>query len=180
MRTDKKYEVSWLRRWEIISHLAYTYKMKRIAEIGVYYGDTAVRVMGPNTWEGKPHLRFEEYLLVDIVMRPCVLELENQYPYAKCLKMPSVEAAKLYEDEHFDLVFIDANHSYENVKEDTIAWWPKIKKGGWLLEHDYFYNGTAVPQGPKQACDEIFDGNFMLMHEESPWSNRCCVMKRKI
>ena len=81
VKIDKKYEVSWLRRWELISHLVYTYKMKRIAEIGVYYSDTAMRIIGPPSWEGRPCLdKFEEYLLVDIHIKKEARQLEKTFP----------------------------------------------------------------------------------------------------
>jgi len=179
MRTDKLYEVSWLRRWELISHLVHTYKIKRMAEIGAYYGDTAIRVIGPGVFEGQPYARFDEYLIVDVVVRPCLLELEQKFPFVKCLKMPSVEAAELVEDGHFELIFIDANHAYDYVKADILAWYPKLKKGGWVVLHDYFADGKALPQGPKQAVDEIFGEDFLLMHDEGPLSSRCCALKRK-
>lgn len=35
-----------------------------------------------------------------------------------------------------DMVFIDADHSYEGVKRDFEAWFDKIKKGGYFAFHD--------------------------------------------
>ena len=49
----------------------------------------------------------------------------------------SVEAAKQFEDDYFDFVYIDANHVYEEVIADLEAWYPKIRKGGMLAGHDY-------------------------------------------
>lgn len=40
-------------------------------------------------------------------------------------------------DRAFDLVFIDADHSYEAVKADIAAWEPKVREGGILCFHDY-------------------------------------------
>ena len=69
--------------------------------------------------------------------------------------MPSVAAAKHYTDGFFDLVFIDANHDYEAVKADILAWMPKVKPGGLLLGHDY-YTTTANPHpGVRQAVKEL-------------------------
>ena len=75
--------------------------------------------------------------------------IEPAKEYIKPLRMFSLEAAKQFEDESLDFVFIDASHDYENVKADILAWLPKIKKTGILAGHDY--EGEV-----KQAVDEIF------------------------
>lgn len=55
----------------------------------------------------------------------------------KPVRMMSLDAANLYENESLDAVFIDACHDYECVKEDIKAWLPKVKKNGYLSGHDY-------------------------------------------
>lgn len=50
---------------------------------------------------------------------------------------PSVDMAMLLPDHSLDLVFIDADHSYEGVCQDLLAWAPKVKPGGLLGGHDY-------------------------------------------
>lgn len=55
------------------------------------------------------------------------------------IRLPSIEAAKLYENESLDFVFIDAAHDYDNVCADINAWLPKVKLGGILGGHDYFH-----------------------------------------
>ncbi len=55
---------------------------------------------------------------------------------ARIIKLTSIEAVALFEPESVDLVYIDANHSFEHVDEDIKAWWPKIRPTGYLAGHD--------------------------------------------
>jgi hypothetical protein len=50
-------------------------------------------------------------------------------------------------------VFIDADHSYESVRDDIAAWLPKVRPGGVLAGHDF--NDPAWP-GVTQAVRERF------------------------
>ena len=43
--------------------------------------------------------------------------------------MFSKEASELFLNNSLDFVYIDANHQYEFVIEDIVAYFPKIKKG---------------------------------------------------
>ena len=36
-----------------------------------------------------------------------------------------------------DLVYLDAGHDYESIREDIRAWWPHVAPGGVLAGHDY-------------------------------------------
>jgi predicted O-methyltransferase YrrM len=53
----------------------------------------------------------------------------------------------------FEMVFIDAMHTYEAVRDDILRWWPRVRQGGVLCLHDY---GHSDFPGVKQAADEIF------------------------
>lgn len=64
--------------------------------------------------------------------------------YYTPIQNTSVEAAKLYEDESLDMVLIDANHAYNEVKEDILAWLPKVKPGGILAGDDYHHTWPGV------------------------------------
>ena len=61
------------------------------------------------------------------------------------LRMDGNEASKLFADESLDFVYIDANHTYEAVREDINNWYRKVKSGGLIMGHDYlpdyFYEG---------------------------------------
>ena len=70
------------------------------------------------------------------------------------LRMDTVEAAGHVEDGTLDFVFIDAMHTYSNVKADIAAWRPKIRAGGWLCGHDYTNKSDRFP-GVRRAVDEL-------------------------
>jgi hypothetical protein len=49
----------------------------------------------------------------------------------------STEIADLFPDNYFDLVYIDACHTYEAVTQDINISIPKIKSNGFIAGHDY-------------------------------------------
>jgi hypothetical protein len=54
------------------------------------------------------------------------------------ISTPSLEAAELFPDEYFDLVFLDGpDHHKSAVVADIQAWLPKVKKEGILAGHDF-------------------------------------------
>lgn len=72
---------------------------------------------------------------------------------------------------HCDLVFIDGAHDYESVRRDILLSWPKLKKGGLMVFHDYHSpasigkTGTANPN-VQRAVDELLlqtDGGLDLL-----------------
>jgi hypothetical protein len=66
--------------------------------------------------------------------------LENIKPVnhiINSIRTTSLQASQCYKDRSIDFVFIDAAHDYENVKADLNAWYPKVKKGGFIGGHDY-------------------------------------------
>ncbi len=64
----------------------------------------------------------------------------------------SLEAAAMHW-EPFDMIFIDAEHTYEACKEDILAWWPHLKDDGVMLVHDYV---TKQFPGVTKAVRELF------------------------
>lgn len=71
------------------------------------------------------------------------------------VRMPSVDAAKHLSHIEFDMVFIDADHSYQRVHEDLMAWGPLVRKGGLLCGHDYNISMDYAAFGVNKAVDEL-------------------------
>jgi len=81
----------------------------------------------------------------------------------KILRLTSLEAAKIFWPEFFDMVYIDANHGYQFVVNDIKAWLPLIKKGGIIAGHDYDPTHPRAKSEVKEAVNDFFGvGNFTV------------------
>jgi predicted O-methyltransferase YrrM len=49
----------------------------------------------------------------------------------------SLAAAPRFADGSLDFVFLDARHTFEEVRQDLASWWPKLRPGGLFAGHDY-------------------------------------------
>lgn len=67
-----------------------------------------------------------------------------------------------------DLVFVDADHSYEGVRKDVRDWRQHIKVGGQILMHDVELKiaGSREDSGPGKVVGEFFP-NGSNFHEAS-------------
>ncbi|GAI22226.1 unnamed protein product, partial [marine sediment metagenome] len=75
-------------------------------------------------------------------------------PNFKFINAGSNEVKDRIEDSSVDLLFIDGDHRYFQVKKDIENYSPKVKEGGVLLGHDYQFNEEG--QFVKPAVDEAF------------------------
>lgn len=118
------------------------------------------------------------YLAVELINRgaPCTLDLVDQYtegtapviaylsPVKQIIgdlhKGMSWDAAANYKDQSLDFVFIDAGHTYNDVKKDIDAWLPKIKIGGIIAGHDFCNEYSGIIQAVTDTFDywEIWRG----------------------
>jgi hypothetical protein len=86
-------------------------------------------------------------------------------PYAPTvIRERSDAAAPQVADASLDLVYIDAEHTYDAVKADVLAWLPKVKDGGWIGGHDYNHPNEARGKlwGVKSAVDKLLGGAVEL------------------
>ena len=128
-----------------------------------------------DTWRGSPEHNLEvgPFFVPELISDQDYLHrefLRNIAPVAhviRAIRSPSLEASKLYLDRSIDFVFIDADHSYESVRADIAAWFPKVKRGGVIAGDDY---GGAW-YGVKRAVDEYFNSD--LCEEEDFCVHEC-------
>jgi predicted O-methyltransferase YrrM len=77
------------------------------------------------------------------------------------LMLSSVDAAVLFRrtGTRADMIFIDANHTYESVKADILAWRPLLRPGGVICGHDF---DPPNWMGIKQAVDELIPDRVLV------------------
>lgn len=105
-----------------------------------------------DTWAGSPeHLdsslgTYEEGLSQDPdFVYKVFLDNINKTNYPKNIhRMHTFQASKLFEDNSIDFLYIDTAHEFEHVKKEINLWFPKVKPGGVIAGHDYFYPGVLA------------------------------------
>ena len=147
----------------------------RIAEIGSWKGRSTIAlaentpgiVFAIDTWKGSP-----EHTPDQIGPEGWLFE-----QFAKNLgglpvlpvKGKSVDVARHFQEtgsRYFDMVFIDGDHSPENVKADIVAWKSLLQPGGLLCGHDFGTWGNVAETvletlGPiKLIADSIWFKEF--------------------
>lgn len=141
-------------------------------EVGVFAGDLSLRLLQRSdltlymvdSWE--EHDKDGSYAKSGDFHGALDREQQDQY-YEKTIhvtnfakdraiivRKDSLTAAKDFEDNSLDFVFLDADHTYEAVKADIDAWHPKIKEGGILCGHDYAHP-DYLDWGVDKAVDEL-------------------------
>ena len=90
------------------------------------------------------------------------------------IKDLSENVVNKFEDNYFDFLYLDADHSYEASKKDVAIWWSKVKPGGIFSGHDYL-NGS-LPQGEfgvKRSVDEFVAKNNLTLNitGEDQWKS---------
>jgi hypothetical protein len=74
-------------------------------------------------------------------------------------------------DISFDMIYIDGDHSYEGCKRDLLAAFKKVKKGGWIMGHDYEQNFIKTKNkydfGVKKAVDEFCKKHNLQIHAKA-------------
>lgn len=140
------------------------FPMAIICEVGVRNGEnleTLLRcdpmmAVGIDSWDQHPHT----YLRAKNSCGnkcSCVL-----------IKIDSAHGSRLFGNEFFDFIYIDACHTYKSVWGDLRLWWPKLKKGGVFAGHDYFEsNGIGVIQAVDEFAKE-FRRDVHITSEEKP------------
>ncbi len=140
----------WVHRGETLARFANEFDLRVIVELGVWRGETferlleqcpAAKVYGVDRWAPAPEAAagapedWAEWPHEDHLAR--VQAIASGHPgRAHVFRMETVTAAAFFNTRSVDMVFVDADHSYNGVISDIDAWLPKIRSGGWIVGHD--------------------------------------------
>ncbi len=143
-----------------------------VAEVGVAEGDFSdeiLQISKPqkfiliDPWDSR---RYGEKLLTNIKSKfskeinEKTIEIKRGYSTVELAKFP---------DGYFDWIYIDANHSFENVMDDLEIASQKVKKNGIISGHDYTrWSGVqrfGVVEAVNTFCNEE-KWNFIYLTNE--------------
>ena len=123
-------------RRHFLNWLIKEHNIKTMAEVGVRDGRTTFHLLDQN-----PELII--YGVDKSIAGFYNSEIKAKYgKRLVAIEALSTDGAVHIPDSSLDLVFIDADHSYEWVKKDIAAYKPKLKPSGWLTGHDIDFPGV--------------------------------------
>ncbi len=164
-------------------------KNSKIVEVGVWKGDFSRQIWNissPNLLVLVDSWKFDEEV------RGCAPQVSGEEPLSQnffdqakkdtydkfknvqnvnILDLNSLEASCKYEDNFFDYIYIDAEHTYEAVTKDLEVWYPKLKKNGTLFGDDYYWREEDDTLSLHIAYQEFIKKNHI---------KKWCVFKSQI
>lgn len=124
----------WMGLCHLISQL--DIKKGRMIEIGSYAGEStamfassgkfiSIDTIDPYYWSGSHEVEMEYKVNT------------RHWDYIKQHKYYSQDIHNKFDNNKYDFVYIDGDHSGETVARDIKQYFPKIKPGGYIGGHDY-------------------------------------------
>tara|TARA_Y200000002_G_scaffold182699_1_gene150740 strand:- start:7990 stop:8607 length:618 start_codon:yes stop_codon:yes gene_type:complete len=167
---------SWVKLYYgIVSKVINENNFKRCAEIGIGYGFHAKEILMSTNVDTlylvDPYISYSnDGFPLDVMkffgnfeklaenVKNNLKPYDSRYTW---FRQPSITINNDQLSENLlDLVFIDADHSYEAVKNDLSFWYKKIRIGGWLMGDDY----NSCHPGTTKAVDEFANKNNLKIN----------------
>jgi hypothetical protein len=166
------------RRWDVLSSFMLDQGYKTFVEVGCKEGRTTGHIL--KTVPDSRVIAIDPWIMQDASNDPTKetyrdwdfqkIELEfwesvgEHKERCEMLRLHSKTAAETEINQH-DLIFIDAMHDHEHVKQDIGLWWPKVRIGGMLCGHDWNHKWPGV----ERAVAESFDLMHVGVAPDSVW-----------
>lgn len=137
-------------RFDFCINLIEEFSFRTVAELGVYRGDFAQKILEKNQ-------SVEKYTMIDPwrnllawnkpankddeTFEGFYKETIQKTDFAKekriVLRGKTTEVINLIQDHSYDLVYIDGDHTLKGISIDLINMWPKVKENGFIVGDDF-------------------------------------------
>lgn len=172
-----------MKRWYVLDALIKRNGFQSIVELGIWRGATMepllelnpdISYVGIDLYAPQPDGECETYLPDDNghewdheTYYENALRIAAVHPNAKVIRQYTTapEVLESIPDGSIDLVFIDADHSYNGVRADIDEWLTKVRPGGIICGHDYCDDFPGVIE----AVNESFAGRVSL-YNDTVWA----------
>ena len=180
---DKFKSINYSEKWfcNNLNYLSINFKgiknVKNILEIGSYEGRSAIfflknfsdsNITCVDTWCGS-----DEHKSVNFELIEENFDLNTSfYQSNKTLLKYKMTSNEFFEknNKYFDLIFVDGDHSSNQVKVDLINSWNILKSGGYLILDDYmwwFYKD--LKKNPSTPINNFIKENILNISKLNIW-----------
>ncbi|MHB0861939.1 class I SAM-dependent methyltransferase [Paenibacillus sp. SEL3] len=113
-----------------------------------------------DTWQGSPDTASHNIANYENAFEhfKSVMRYAGVYDNIKPIVCDSTVGMDILQDDYFDIIFVDANHTYEYVYQDIVKGIRKIKVGGLLMGHDCECYADELPPHLLQGDNKHLDG----------------------
>ena len=145
------------------------------AEIGVAKGvfsekfcQAGLKVFSVDAWRPLPD--YQEEGMKERLAAEYEEAKKRLSPYdCTIIRKTSMDALADIPDRSLDWIYIDAHHGFRHIADDLWEWSKKVKKGGWIMGHDYIelrrpYREAAYVLHVKHVVDA-----YTRAMKISPW-----------
>lgn len=140
-------------RLELWTSFLRTYQVATMAEVGVYRGDFAARMLGDvpgleryymiDPWRhlddwNKPANKSDD--IFEAFLAETMTKTDPHAAKRVVLRGRTVEVVDRIADGELDLVYIDGDHTLRGITTDLARLYPKVKEGGFVAGDDFCRN----------------------------------------
>lgn len=156
-------------------------KNLKVVELGVFKGEFSEEIrtrMNPkelylvDIWEGEfgsgdkdgnNHTIVKDMKEIYLNIKNKYISYDNIFIYRK----NSIDFLNSFADNYFDMIYVDADHSYEAVTKDMELSFKKIKNSGILTGHDYI-RGTEIEAAVNNFCNKFNQKIISITNDGCP------------
>lgn len=174
----------WFHHGQHILSLVKTHQPRVVVELGTWRGASAIAIARcvrawrgvvycVDTWQGNVDGNGHER--PDMIAECAWNQIRAGIAGSIRLIPASTLDAAAWWSGPIDFLYIDANHSYQAVKDDLRAWVPHVAEGGLIAGDDY---GNSIYPGTTRAWDE-FEASSGLRFHRIPNLGMALIIGRK-